>query len=102
MKQDIAFSKSLWFRLGALMRREREASGLSVRRIQSISGVHYRTMYAYERGEYEGGIMLNKYMAICAAIGADPAELLEEALMGEAIDGREGENEHRRDSLACK
>ena len=57
-------SKNLWLRLGALMRREREASGLSVRRIQSISGVHYRTMYAYERGEYEGGIMLNKYMAI--------------------------------------
>ena len=70
-------------RLGALMRREREASGLSVRRIQSISGVHYRTMYAYERGEYEGGIMLNKYMAICAAIGADPAKLLKEAMKEE-------------------
>ena len=83
MKQYIAFSRSLWLRLGALMRREREASGLSVRRIQSISGVHYRTMYAYERGEYEGGIMLNKYMAICAAIGADPAELLEEAMREE-------------------
>ena len=58
MKQDMVSSKNLWLRLGALMRREREASGLSVRRIQSISGVHYRTMYAYERGEYEGGIML--------------------------------------------
>lgn len=83
MKQDMVSSKNLWLRLGALMRREREASGLSVRRIQSISGVHYRTMYAYERGEYEGGIMLNKYMAICAAIGADPAELLEEAMREE-------------------
>ncbi len=83
MKQDIVFSKEMWLRLGALMRREREASGLSVRRIQSISGVHYRTMYAYERGEHEGGITLNKYMAICAAIGADPAELLEEAMKEE-------------------
>lgn len=83
MKQDIEFSRNLRLRLGALMRREREASGLSVRRIQSISGVHYRTMYAYERGEYEGGIMLNKYMAICTAIGADPAELLEEAMREE-------------------
>ena len=83
MKQDIEFSRNLWLRLGALMRREREASGLSVRRIQSISGVHYRTLYAYERGEYEGGIMMNKYMAICAAIGADPAELLEEAMREE-------------------
>lgn len=27
--------------------------------------------------------MLNKYMAICAAIGADPAELLEEAMKEE-------------------
>ena len=83
MKQDIVFSKGIWLRLGALMRREREVSGLSVRQIQSISGVHYRTMYAYERGEYEGGIMLNKYMAICVAIGADPAELLEEAMKEE-------------------
>lgn len=83
MKQDIAFSKNLWIRLGEMMRREREASGLSVRQIQSISGVHYRTMYAYERGEYDGGIILNKYMAICAAIGADPAELLEEAMREE-------------------
>ena len=83
MKQDIVFSKGIWLRLGALMRRDREASGLSVRQIQSISGVQYRTMYAYERGEYEGGIMLNKYMAICAAIGADPAELLEEAMKEE-------------------
>lgn len=83
MKQDIVFSKGIWLRLGALMRREREVSGLSVRQIQSISGVHYRTMYAYERGEYEGGITLNKYMAICAAIGADPAELLEEAMKEE-------------------
>ncbi len=83
MKRDIVFSKGIWLRLGALMRREREVSGLSVRQIQSISGVHYRTMYAYERGEYEGGIMLNKYMAICAAIGADPAELLEEAMKEE-------------------
>ena len=82
MKQDMVSSKNLWLRLGALMRREREAS-LSVRRIQSISGVHYRTMYAYERGEYEGGIMLNKYMAICAAIGADPAKLLKEAMKEE-------------------
>ena len=72
IKQDIVFSKGIWLRLGALMRREREASGLSVRQIQSISGVHYRTMYAYERGEYEGGI-----------IGADPAELLEEAMKEE-------------------
>ena len=83
MKQDMVSSKNLWLRLGALMRREREASGLSVRRIQSISGVHYRTMYAYERGEYEGGIMLNKYMAICAAVGADPAKLLKEAMKEE-------------------
>ena len=83
MKQDIVFSRGIWLRLGALMRREREASGLSVRQIQSISSVHYRTMYAYERGEYEGGITLNKYMAICAAIGADPAELLEEAMKEE-------------------
>ena len=83
MKQDMVSSKNLWLRLGALMRREREASGLSVRRIQSISCVHYRTMYAYERGEYEGGIMLNKYMAICAAIGADPAKLLKEAMKEE-------------------
>ena len=83
MKQDIAFSRDLWLRLGALMRREREASGLSVRQIQSISGVHYRTMYAYERGECEGGIMLNKYMDICAAIGADPAKLLKEAMKEE-------------------
>ena len=80
MKQDIVFSKGIWLRLGALMRREREASGLSVRQIQSISGGHYRSMYAYERGEYEGGIMLNKYMDICAAIGDAPAELLEEAM----------------------
>ena len=72
MKQDIEFSRNLWLRLGALMRREREASG-----------VHYRTMYAYERGEYEGGIMLNKYMAICTAIGADPAKLLKEAMKEE-------------------
>ena len=83
MKQDIEFSRNLWLRLGALMRREREASGLSVRRIQSISGVHYRTMYAYERGEYEGGIMRNKDMAICTAIGADPAKLLKEAMKEE-------------------
>lgn len=83
MKQDVAFSRGLWLRLGALMRREREASGLSVRQIQSISGVHYRTMYAYERGECEGGIMLNKYMAICTAIGADPAKLLKEAMKEE-------------------
>ena len=83
MKQDIEFSRNLWLRLGALMRRDREASGLSVRRIQSISGVHYRTMYAYERGEYEGGIMLTKYMAICTAIGADPAKLLKEAMKEE-------------------
>lgn len=72
-----------WCRLGALLRREREACGMSVRAIEKRSGVSYRTMYAYEQGETRGGIMLGKYMAICAAIGADPVELLAQAMMEE-------------------
>ena len=83
MKQDIEFSKELWFRLGVLIRREREASGLSVREIQRRSGVSFRTLYAYERGEAQGGIILGKYMALCRTIGADPAQLLAEAMAQE-------------------
>ncbi len=80
MKQDMEFSKEFWLRLGALIRREREACGLSVREIQRRSGVSFRTLYAYERGEAQGGIILGKYMALCRAIGADPAQLLAEAM----------------------
>lgn len=83
MKQDIEFSKELWFRLGALIRRERDASGLSVREIQIRSGVSFRTLYAYERGEAHGGIIMGKYIALCRAIGADPAQLLAEAMVQE-------------------
>ena len=77
MEQD---GETTWSRLGALIRREREACGLSVREIQRRSGVSFRTLYAYERGEAQGGIILGKYMALCRAIGADPAQLLAEAM----------------------
>lgn len=77
MEQD---AETTWSRLGALIRREREACGLSVREIQRRSGVSFRTLYAYERGEAQGGIILGKYMALCRAIGADPAQLLAEAM----------------------
>lgn len=83
MKQDMGFSEGLWLRLGTLIRRERDASGLSVREIQRRSGVSFRTLYAYERGEAQGGIILGKYMALCRAIGADPAQLLAEAMAQE-------------------
>lgn len=83
MKQDMGFSEGLWLRLGTLIRRERDASGLSVREIQNRSGVSFRTLYAYERGEAQGGIILGKYMALCRAIGADPAQLLAEAMAQE-------------------
>ena len=43
-------------------------------------------LYAYERGETEGGIMLDKYMAICEVIGADPVMLLSEAMAGNPED----------------
>ena len=83
MKQEMGFSEGLWLRLGTLIRRERDASGLSVREIQRRSGVSFRTLYAYERGEAQGGIILGKYMALCRAIGADPAQLLAEAMAQE-------------------
>ncbi len=83
MKQDMGFSEGLWLRLGTLIRRERDASGLSVREIQIRSGVSFRTLYAYERGEAHGGIIMGKYIALCRAIGADPAQLLAEAMAQE-------------------
>ena len=83
MKQDMGFSEGLWLRLGTLIRRERDASGLSVREIQRRSGVSFRTLYAYERGEAQGGIIMGKYIALCRAIGADPAQLLAEAMVQE-------------------
>lgn len=76
----------LWTRLGALICRERQACGLSIREIAQRSGVSFRTLYAYERGETEGGIMLDKYMAICEVIGADPVMLLSEAMAGNPED----------------
>lgn len=36
--------------------------------------------------ETEGGIMLDKYMAICEVIGADPVMLLSEAMAGNPED----------------
>ena len=80
MEQD---AETTWSRLGSLIRREREASGLSVREIQRRSSVSFRTLYAYERGEAQGGIILGKYMALCRTIGADPAQLLAEAMVQE-------------------
>lgn len=79
-------TSGLWTRLGALIRRERQACGLSVREIAQRSGVSFRTLYAYEHGETEGGIMLDKYMAICEGIGADPVMLLAEAMAGNPED----------------
>ena len=76
-------TSGLWTRLGALIRRERQACGLEIAR---RSGVSFRTLYAYEHGETEGGIMLDKYMAICEVIGADPVMLLSEAMAGNPED----------------
>ena len=59
---------------------------VSVREIAQRSGVSFRTLYAYEHGETEGGIMLDKYMAICEVIGADPVMLLAEAMAGNPED----------------
>lgn len=69
----------MWEILGRALRRERDACGLSVREIARRSGVSFRTLYAYERGEKKGGIDLGKFVAICDAIGCDPCDLLREA-----------------------
>lgn len=76
----------LWTRLGALIRRERQACGLSVREIAQRSGVSFRTRMPTSTAETEGGIMLDKYMAICEVIGADPVMLLAEAMAGDPED----------------
>lgn len=80
-------------RLGTLIRRERQACGLSVREIARRSGVSFRTLYAYEHSETAGGATLDKYLAICEVIGADPAQLLAEAMASveKQTDGREPE-----------
>lgn len=70
----------MWYRLGAALRRERKACGLSVREIERRSGVTFRTLYAYERAEKQGGIDLGKLMALCSVIGCDPCALLQEAI----------------------
>lgn len=59
----------VWKRLGQALRREREACGLTVREIERRSGVTYRTLYAYERAENQGGIDLKKLVALCGVIG---------------------------------
>ncbi|MDD7175821.1 MAG: helix-turn-helix transcriptional regulator [Clostridiales bacterium] len=73
----------VWKRLGAALRREREACGLTVREIECRSGVAFRTMYAYERAENSGGIDLKKLAALCAVIGCDLCDLLAEAMREE-------------------
>lgn len=70
----------MWNRLGDALRREREACGLTVREIERRSGVTFRTLYAYERAENQGGIDLRKLVALCAVIGCDPCALLREAM----------------------
>lgn len=70
----------MWNRLGAALRRERIACGLSVREIECQSGVSFRTLYAYERAEKQGGIDLRKLVSLCAVIGCDPCALLKEAM----------------------
>lgn len=70
--------------MGAALRREREACGLTVREIERRSGVTFRTLYAYERAENQGGIDLKKLVALCAVIGCDPCRLLEEAMRTDA------------------
>lgn len=75
--------QGIWKRLGAALRREREACGLTVREIERRSGVTFRTMYAYERAENSGGIDLKKLAALCAVIGCDLCDLLAEAMREE-------------------
>lgn len=70
----------MWKRFGSALRRERKACGLSVREIESRSGVTFRTLYAYERAEKQGGIDLGKLVALCSVIGCDPCALLREAM----------------------
>lgn len=70
----------VWTRLGQALRREREACSLTVREIERRSGVTYRTLYAYERAENQGGIDLKKLVALCGVIGCDPCDLIGEAM----------------------
>lgn len=71
----------MWKQLGALLRKARDESGLSVRQIERLSGVSFRTLYAYENAENNGAIDLKKLSALCSVIGCDLAALLAEAMM---------------------
>ena len=70
----------MWNRLGAALRRERDACGLTVREIERKSGVRYRTLYNYEHASNQGSIDLGKFVALCTVIGCDPCGLLKEAM----------------------
>lgn len=73
----------IWRAFGRALRRERDASGLSVREIERRSGIPFRTLYAYENAENDGGITLKKLIALCEVIGCDPCDLLAEAMRAE-------------------
>lgn len=75
-----AVDNDMWNRLGAALRRERDACGLTVREIERQSGVRYRTLYNYEHASNQGGIDLRKLVALCGVIGCDPCALLREAI----------------------
>lgn len=74
---DTVYSaKNVWEQLGRELKCRRIACGFSVREIEQRSGVSYRTLYAYENSEHNGGIRLDKLVALCQAMLCDPVELL--------------------------
>ena len=71
----------MWKKLGLLLRRERKASGLSMKEVVKRSGITENTLWSYERAANQGGISLRNFTELCRVIGADPAQLLAEAMV---------------------
>jgi len=75
--RDTVYSaENVWKQLGRELKYRRAVCGLSVREIEKRSGVAYRTLYAYENAEHNGGIRLDKLVALCQAMMCDPLELM--------------------------
>ena len=72
-------------RLGALVRRERERAGMSLRDLATNAGIHYSGLHLIEQGRVQSPDPV-KLRAIALALGIDPQDLY--ALSGYTVPDR--------------